>query len=99
MTAEIIPFARPDAIPEAGGPQHSNGEAFCLQCSCTWLAVAPTGTVQLECPNCHTMKGLYRYPHSVPADALIRRCDCGCTLFQLTPEGHLCPNCGVYQRY
>ncbi len=100
MSGEVIPFARPDKNPKAGGAQHSSGEAFCMQCDHLWTAIAPTGTVELECPNCLTMKGLYRWPHAFgDLSQLVRRCDCGNQLFYLTPEGHLCPNCGKYQSY
>lgn len=77
----------------------ATGEAFCLQCDHTWIQVTPTGEVQLECPKCKTMKGLFKYPFNVCENELIRECNCGNQLFYLTPEGHLCPNCGIYQRY
>jgi len=75
------------------------GPAFCIQCNHTWIAVVPTGIVQLECPSCHTMKGLFRYPSHVGIDEDFRECSCGNSLFYLTKEGHLCPNCGNYQIY
>jgi len=78
---------------------HVSGEAFCYQCNHKWRATSPRGTVQLECPNCHTLKGLYKFPNCVPEGQLIRECDCGNDLFYLTPDGHLCPNCGLYQIY
>jgi len=79
--------------------RHASGEAFCLQCRHEWVAVAPTGTVQLQCPQCLTMKGLFKYPCNLEAGAMIRVCNCGNDLFYLTTEGHLCPNCGTYQSY
>jgi len=79
--------------------QHAHGNAFCLQCSHEWVAVAPTGTVQLECPECKTMKGLFKFPFAPATGELVRECNCGNQLFYLTPEGHLCTNCGIYQRY
>lgn len=78
---------------------HVTGEAFCLQCDHWWVAVAEVGTTRLECPECHAMKGLFAF-ECVPAEGtLVRECDCGNQLFYLTQEGHLCPNCGVYQQY
>jgi hypothetical protein len=79
--------------------QWASGEARCFQCEHTWVAVAPVGTVQLECPNCHTMKGLWKFPFAPSADTLIRVCNCGNDLFRMTPEGHMCANCGLYQLY
>lgn len=78
---------------------HACAEAFCLQCGHTWIGVAPAGTVQLECPECHTMKGLFKFPFNFEVGALVRECNCGNQLFYLSPEGHLCANCGIYQSY
>ncbi len=44
---------------------HLEGEALCTACGHTWQALAPLGTVALECPACHTMKGLYRPGHGL----------------------------------
>ena len=78
---------------------HGSGEAFCLQCGHEWISVAPVGTVQLECPECHTMKGLFRFPFHFSEGQLVRECNCGNQLFYLSPEGHMCANCGIYQSY
>jgi len=51
----ILEFKRPDPKPEPDG-QTAMGPAFCLQCSHTWTGTAPTGTVQLECPECKKWK-------------------------------------------
>ncbi len=78
---------------------HGSGEAFCLHCNHEWVAVAPVGDIQLECPNCSTWKGLYRFPFAPNVGDVERFCNCGNKYFCLTPEGHLCPNCGTYQSY
>ena len=78
---------------------HGSGEAFCMQCGHDWVAVAPVGTKQLECPNCKTMKGLFKWPFAPNPEMLVRNCDCGNQYFWLTQEGHMCPNCGLYQTY
>lgn len=90
---EIVQFRKPDSV------QYGEGEAFCNQCGHTWTAVAPTGTVQLECPSCHTMKGLFKFPFCVVEGQQVYTCNCGNQHFYLTPEGHLCANCGIYQEY
>lgn len=78
---------------------HATGDAFCYQCKHTWVAVAPVGTVQLECPECRTLKGLFKFGFAFEDGQLVRVCNCGNELFYLTPEGHLCANCGIYQLY
>lgn len=78
---------------------HASGEAFCIQCGYEWIAVAPVGTTQLACPECATMKGLWKFPFAPSVGTLVRECNCGNQLFYLTTEGHLCAKCGTYQGY
>jgi phage FluMu protein Com len=94
MSAKLLRFEKkpPDT-------QNGTGEAFCLNCLHEWVAVAPTGTIELECPKCKTMKGLYKFPFHPPEGTYMRECNCGNQLFYLTTEGHMCANCGVYQCY
>lgn len=77
----------------------TSGEAFCLNCNHTWINIGKTGTIQLECPSCHTLKGLYKFPFHVEEGEAFRECTCENYLFIITPNGHLCPNCGDYQNY
>lgn len=78
---------------------HVHGDAVCFQCKHTWIATSTIGTVQLECPNCKTMKGLFRFPFAPNENQLLRKCSCGCQLFYITHEGHMCTNCGTFQEY
>ena len=84
---EVIELRRKDP--------HGQGEAFCYQCNHTWQAVAPIGTTQLECPECHTMKGLWKFPFAPNEGQEVWQCNCGNQLFYLTPDGPLCANCGI----
>lgn len=80
--------------------QHGYGDAFCLSCDHKWIAVAPTGTVSLECPNCKRMTGHFKFEFMPATGQLVRTCgECENQLFYLTPDGHMCANCGMYQRY
>lgn len=79
--------------------QHGVGAAFCIACDHVWQAVAPTGTTTLECPSCSAMKGKWKFEFYPSTGQMVRECGCGNQLFYLTHEGHLCANCGVYQRY
>lgn len=74
---------------------HISGKARCIACAHEWVAVAPTGTTWLECPSCHTEKGLYRFP--CEQDAAHWKCGCGNWYFAVTHEGYYCPNCGEWQ--
>jgi predicted RNA-binding Zn-ribbon protein involved in translation (DUF1610 family) len=78
---------------------HGSGEAFCMQCNHQWVAVAPVGETRFECPECHAHKGMYKYEFVPPKGSLVRECNCGNQLFYIRPEGHMCPNCGIYQSY
>lgn len=93
----VVPFNREPANDEA--TQWGQGWAFCLGCKHTWQAVAPTGTTELKCPSCETMKGKWKFEFFPPESTCVRECNCGNQLFYLTPEGHMCANCGIYQRY
>ena len=86
----VLPFEKRE--------QHLSGAAFCMQCDSTWTAVAPVGTVELECPTCHTHKGLFKFPAQT-AEPEIWTCKCDNQLFNVTPRGIFCPNCGVYQEF
>lgn len=92
--ADVIPFPTPE--PQE---QHGQGEAFCLACNHTWQAVAPTGIESFECPSCHRWTGHWKFEFYPREDQAVRECRCGNQLFYLTPEGHLCANCGIYQLY
>jgi len=75
---------------------HLSGEAICKACCHEWTAVAPIGTVELECPNCSTEKGLYRYG-ALPVDGVVWICNCGCDVFRVLDSGFICYSCGVRQ--
>lgn len=94
---QIIEFGRRTAGEQV--EQHGVGEAFCIGCGHTWAATAPTGTVNLECPACHSMKGKWKFEFYPGPGQMVRECGCGNQLFYMTPDGHLCANCGIYQRY
>lgn len=77
---------------------HASGDAFCMQCNHTWVAVAPTGTTELECPACHTHKGRFKFA-CAPSEAKVWTCRCDNQLFNITEAGMFCPNCGHYQEF
>lgn len=70
---KVIPFE----LPEKDDP-HLSGEARCIGCGQEWVAVAPVGTWQLECPNCHCMKGIFKLPVGAGAGDPEFTCQCGC---------------------
>lgn len=74
---------------------HSEGKARCLDCGHAWEAVAPVGVTWMECPMCGLMRGRFVWSH-LREGALHWRCDCGCDLFYVTPDGSYCPNCGAW---
>jgi predicted RNA-binding Zn-ribbon protein involved in translation (DUF1610 family) len=75
---------------------HLVGEAKCLSCNHEWAAVAPIGTVWLECPECGLEKG--RLAGTVYRDEPHWHCNCGNELFYVTANGYYCPNCGLDQK-
>lgn len=79
--------------------QTGRGEAFCMSCQHTWVAVAPTGTTQFECPSCHRVTGHFRFAFAPNVGQMRRVCNCGNEFFYLTPQGHMCASCGIWQEY
>ena len=94
----VVAFSRKSA-PDPEQDHHMHGDAFCMQCGHTWVAVAPVGATRLECPACHTEKGVMRFECAPVAGTEVRECNCGNQLFYLTRDGHMCANCGTYQLY
>lgn len=72
--------------------RHQTGEALCIACGHEWTAVAPVGTVWLECPSCKLEKGGFR--GACQPDEPVATCGCGNQLHYVTPTGIHCPNCG-----
>jgi hypothetical protein len=60
---------------------HVAGPAKCLACGKEWVSVAPLGTFTLECPECHTERGVYVAPIGMSTDYSLWTCTidgCGC---------------------
>lgn len=87
----VLEFKRPDKV-----DPHITGEAVCFCCKYVWIAVAPIGTEKLQCPNCNTMKGLFKHG-CYPDEGTVWGCACGNDLFVITPERIICWNCGATQ--
>lgn len=73
---------------------HIGGDAKCLTCNHEWVAVAPIGTVDLECPKCSTFKGVFMY---MTAPEVVWECNCGNQLFFIDEHGPMCSKCGLRQ--
>ncbi len=75
---------------------HLQGEALCLHCNYVWQAVAPVGTLYLQCPTCELHKGVFNYlvfPESY------WQCKCGYSAFSVSGETSniICLHCGDVQ--
>ena len=75
---------------------HLSGEAICLACENRWIAIAPDGCFELECPKCGCLKGVWG---AWCLTETTWECNCGCDLFRASPNGVYCANCGVYQEF
>tara|TARA_Y100001951_G_scaffold19109_1_gene14314 strand:+ start:394 stop:711 length:318 start_codon:yes stop_codon:yes gene_type:complete len=75
---------------------HLSGTAVCLLCRHEWVAVSPAGCVsELECPECHTYRGVMK-ANCAPPDGVPRfTCNCDCQTFEVTQHGVLCIFCGA----
>lgn len=73
---------------------HMTGTAACMVCHHTWVSVAPVGTYELECPECHSTKGYYLNPAVRGDEQFV--CNCGCYVFRIHREhGPYCVQCAV----
>lgn len=95
--ADILTFRKREAPPEPTEP-HGTGEAFCAGCGHVWQAVVPVGTTEFECPECHAHKGRWRFEFTPPG-GMVWTCNCGNQLFNSTPDGVFCPQCGTFARF
>lgn len=93
---EVVSFA-----PQEKADPHLAGEAKCIGCGEQWTAVAPVGTVSLECPQCGAERGVWRYPVRAADGDLLFTCNCGCealTAYQRSGKFWLkCMCCGTDQ--
>lgn len=91
MSAQVIPLRVPPAE-----PARLEGLARCLACHHEWRAAQPVGSYAdgMECPTCHTLRGVWVHP-LVLADGADRFvCQCRNDLFMLTRTGTFCVLCG-----
>ena len=70
------------------------GNALCLQCDNRWSAFAPLGTVELECSQCGTWKGVFE---GMTAPDTVWECSCGNQHFYISDTGAMCAKCGLHQ--
>jgi hypothetical protein len=91
--AEILSLAK---AREERSP-HLSGRAVCIGCKHVWQAVAPVGTVELECPACGLEKG--RYAGLVETATRRWTCNCGNDLFHITTDDIYCVGCGAVQKF
>lgn len=74
---------------------HLSGDAHCLDCNHTWLAVAPVerDSEWLECPYCRCCRGRFKY--NVQMSELQYECPCGSQIFSVDQSNAIyCPYCG-----
>lgn len=76
---------------------HRTGAAECTECGHKWTAIAPIGTMPLQCPECMQLSGVFE--DLMRKDGEHWQCPCGCELFRITPVGAYCPMCGLDQRW
>jgi len=55
---------------------HVADRAYCTACKHEWVAVAPVGTLWLECPKCTTYRALFHFaPHRGDLTRVCPKCD------------------------
>jgi len=80
--------------------KHRSGQAICRGCRHEWVAVTEGDGIDLECPECSTMKGTFRWPYGPSEGQLGYQCNCGCEDYFIMRRDHqsvagvFCRNCG-----
>lgn len=88
--ADVIAFRRREE-----DEPHMRGKAMCTACGHEWEAVAPVGTLHLDCPSCDRVRGEFKHFIEPTEDQPVWKCNCGCYTFYLKPEGAMCRQCGL----
>ena len=83
---------------------HWSGEAVCLACRHEWVATAPTGTLNVECPACELKRGVPKFNFGTIEGQMGYSCNCQSQMFffKLHDTGRvqiLCVGCGGEQVY
>lgn len=80
---------------------HAAGECICANCRHEWIGAATVGATQLECPECGTHRGAFKYPFGPQVDEDGYQCNCGSeTFFIMRRQGQAsgavyCRGCGL----
>ena len=83
-----------NAVRGEGEDFHMTGDVLCTACKNEWTGVVPVGTHELECPRCHTMKGVFKH-HLAPVTNEVWACNCGNKLFFILKNDIQCIECGT----
>ena len=74
--------------PDLPEQAHLSGEAVCIACQHTWVAVAPVGvTSGLECPECSLGRGGFKYDVGLKEGSGLFECRCGSDQFHIVAPG------------
>ena len=76
---------------------HIQGPAKCLHCNHEWQTVALAGVINVMCPSCGLMKGIFNGIIAPPEDREVWVCGCGNDLFRITRDASICIQCGKEQ--
>lgn len=80
--------------------RYRSGAAICRGCRHEWAAVTEGDGIDLECPECASMKGTFRWPYGPDTGQLGFQCNCGCDDFFIMKRNAnsapavFCRNCG-----
>lgn len=104
---EVTQFQRPEKPAQKAEPfdkdaqRWATGKIKCLACKHEWVGAYTVPSVDLECPECNTFRGVSKGPYTASESEVILVCKCGNTLLEIlvSPKGKvyaLCSGCGIY---
>lgn len=79
---------------------HVSGHAHCMSCRHEWEGVWPAGNVELECPECGSMRGRSKFDVAPAEGSLVWECvHCQNQFFHCLQDRVHCPGCGTQWSY
>lgn len=97
--SNVVDFAAAKKEREETPTPMWRGRGKCLDCKHEWMAACPYlddygAQLELECPQCKTMRGVWMGQFAPAPGELLFICGCGAAQFAIIKTGPQCVGCG-----
>lgn len=98
--SKVIKFPEPALKPSEEEGRIAQGTAKCMECKHEWEHEEPVENKFFECPECSLHKAKFKYPFDLEEGTYVAVCKrCDNMFMYITPEYHMCANCGEVMIY